>query len=83
MWTLRILKEPIRKHRSIGSFLFRLFNVSGSLPLSECNKREQEAFIAGYKYMRERAEEMKKYPFDEAARITASEEYWRWKGNDR
>jgi hypothetical protein len=53
--------------------------VSGSLPLAECEKRERAAFVAGYKYMRERSEEMKKYPFDEAARITANEEYWRWK----
>ena len=27
MWTLRILKEPI-KHQTIGGFLFRLFGVS-------------------------------------------------------
>ena len=55
------------------------FFANGSLPLAECNKREREAFISGYKCMRERSEEMKKYPFDEAARITANEEYWRWK----
>jgi len=27
MWTLRILKEPIKKHQTIGGFLFRVFNV--------------------------------------------------------
>ena len=59
-------------------------DVSGSLPLVECEKRERAAFVAGYKYMRERSEEMKKYPFDEAARITANEEYYRWrKDNNR
>lgn len=58
--------------------------VSGSLPLVECEKIEHAAFVAGYKYMRELSEEMKKYPFDEAARITANEEYYRWrKDNDR
>lgn len=45
MWTLKILKEPIRKNRSIGSFLFRLFNVSGSVGLRYTMCKDQTAQI--------------------------------------
>ena len=39
MWTLRILKEPI-KYQTIGGFLFRLFGVSRRSEQLKCKKEQ-------------------------------------------
>ncbi len=40
----------------------------------------KKAYIAGYKYMRENCE-MNKYPFDDAAKLTAEINFSKWYGN--